>query len=180
MKTEFIEANETTESRQADQIRATGPSGFLSERMRSRAKDLFTKRFMRWMCPERRIGNRYPAPPMIAYLGTMRSSQEYRIGDVSVTGFYMVTEDRWVPGTVVPITLERTDQADERQSLTVNATVVRNGPDGVGFSFVQDAVEARVDGEIGAGSLVNLTKLAQFLAGLPLAAGDAQQSEYAS
>lgn len=180
MKTEFIEASETIGSRQAEQIKATRPSNVLPERMRSRAKDLFTKRFMRWMCPERRIGNRYPAPPLIAYLGTVRSSQEYRIGDVSITGFYMVTEDRWVPGTVVPIILERTDLEGARQSLTVNAIVVRNGSDGVGFALVQDAVEGGVDGEIGAGSLVNLTKLAQFLAGLPLAAADAQHSQSAS
>jgi hypothetical protein len=180
MKTEFIETSETSGSRQADQIKATRPSNLLPERMRSRAKDLFTKRFMCWMCPERRIGNRYPAPPLIAYLGTVRSSQEYRIGDVSVTGFYMVTEDRWVPGTVVPVTLERTDQEDARISLTVNATVVRNGSDGVGFSFVQDAVEGHVNGEIEAGSLVNLTKLAQFLTGLPLAAANPLQSQCAS
>lgn len=174
MKTEFIEDSERSESRQADQIRTIRPTNLVSERMRSRAKDLFTKRFMRWMCPERRIGTRYPAPPMIAFLGTVRSSQEYRIGDVSVTGFYMVTEDRWVPGTVVPITLERTDQEDARPSLTVNATVVRNGSDGVGFSFVLDTVEGNAESEIEAGSLVNLTKLAQFLAGLPLGSPNAQ------
>lgn len=176
MQTELIETSPSTESEQIAPRENVGSPQALPERMRSRAKDwftaknLFAKRLMRWMCPERRIATRYPAPPVIAYLGTVRSFQEYKIGDISVTGFYMITEDRWAPGTIVPITFERTDQEDAPQSLTVDATVVRSGPDGVGFSFFQEAAGSKADGRIEYVSRENLAKVAQFLKGLPLAA----------
>ena len=119
-------------------------------------------------------------PPLTAWLGMVRSSKEYKVGDVSVAGFYMITEERWIPGTSFPVTLERTDEAGMGRSLTVHATVVRIGDDGVGFTFQQNAVEESAEGPTGANTRVDLTKLAQFLKGLPMAAQDSTQFERAS
>jgi hypothetical protein len=110
----------------------------------------------------------------------VRSSKEYKVGDVSVAGFYMITEDRWIPGTSFPVTLERTDDAGMGVSLTVHASVVRCGEDGVGFTFLQDAAEESSDGPTGANNRVDLTKLAQFLKGLPLNVSTSDQLERAS
>ncbi|WP_162601423.1 hypothetical protein [Occallatibacter savannae] len=137
------------------------------------------KRLIRWICPDQRVANRHTMPPLIAWLGMVRSSKEYKIGDVSVAGFYMITEERWVPGTSFPVTLERTDDGGIGRSLTVQASVVRAGDDGVGFTFLQDAAEQEAEGPTGSNSRVDLTKLAQFLKGLPLAA-DSSQFERAS
>src|SRR3569833_4163758 len=107
----------------------------------SRAKEPLIKRLIRWICPDQRVANRHTMPPLTAWLGMVRSSKEYKVGNVSVAGFYMITEDRWIPGTSFPVTLERTDEAGAGRSLTVQASVVRIGGDGVGFTFLQSPVE---------------------------------------
>jgi hypothetical protein len=145
----------------------------------SPAKEPLMKRLIRWICPDQRVANRHTMPPLTAWLGMVRSSKEYKVGDVSVAGFYMITEERWVPGTSFPVTLERTDGAGIGRTLTVQASVVRAGEDGVGFTFLQDAAEESADGLTGMNNRVDLTKLAQFLKGLPLSA-DTGQFERAS
>jgi hypothetical protein len=146
----------------------------------SRAKEPLMKRLIRWICPDQRVANRHTMPPVNVWLGMIRSSKEYKVSDVSVAGFYMITEDRWIPGTSFPVTLERTDEAGMGRSLTVQATVVRCGDDGVGFTFLQDPAEKGADGPTGDNSRVDLTKLAQFLKGLPLDAHTSDQLDRAS
>lgn len=146
----------------------------------SRQKEPFMKRLMRWIVPDQRVANRHTMPPLIAYLGLVRSSKEYKVGDISVAGFYMITEERWILGTGFPVTLERTDDAAIGQTLTVFSTVVRAGADGVGFTFLQPADEDQRDGEAYGTNRVDLTKLAQFLKGLPLSDPNAEALERAS
>lgn len=138
------------------------------------------KRLIRWICPDQRVANRHAMPPLTAWLGMVRTSKEYKVGDVSVAGFYMITEDRWIPGTSFPVTLERTDDAGMGRSLTVHSTVIRCGEDGVGFSFLQNAAEENADRSASPSTLVDLTKLAQFLKGLPLTESTSDQLERAS
>ena len=138
------------------------------------------KRLIRWICPDQRVANRHTMPPLTVWLGMVRGSKEYKVADVSVAGFFMTTAERWIPGTSFPVTLERTDDASAGRTLTVQATVVRVTDDGVAFSFLQNAAEEKADGPSSANNRVDLTKLAQFLKGLPLAADDAEQFEHAS
>ena len=90
----------------------------------------------------------------------------------------MITDERWIPGTGFPVTLERTDEAGLGQTLTVHATVVRTTDDGVGFTFLKSADEEKESDPTG--TRVDLTKVAQFLKGLPLAAAEADSLERAS
>jgi len=161
------------------EVRAINSANPPSEKIMSPspAKEPLVKRLIRWLYPDQRVANRHTMPPLIAWLGMVRGSKEYKVGDVSVAGFYMITEERWVPGTSFPVTLERTDEMG--RSLTVQASVVRAGDDGVGFTFLQNAAEETADGPSGANTRVDLTKLAQFLKGLPLAT-DSSQFERAS
>jgi hypothetical protein len=50
----------------------------------------------------------------------------------------VVTEERWYPGTLVLMTLTRTDCGDEieERSISVQSRAVRWGNDGVGLKFV--------------------------------------------
>lgn len=144
-----------------------------------RAKDPLMKRLMRWIVPDQRVANRHGMPPVVAYLGLVRSSKIYRIGDISIAGFYMVTEERWIPGTGFPVTLERTDDGAQGQTLTVYSTVVRTGADGVGFTFLQPAEEEPHSTEA-RGARIDLTKLAQFLKGLPMSEPGSEPFEQAS
>jgi hypothetical protein len=142
----------------------------LEKHMTSRPKDPLMKRLMRWLVPDQRVANRHLMPPLTAYLGMVRTSKEFKVGDVSVAGFYMLTDERWIPGTGFPVTLERTDAAGQGRTLTLHATVVRTGDDGVGFTFLNPAEEDQNDE--GGGTRVDLTKIAQFLQGLPLSNPD--------
>lgn len=146
----------------------------------SRPKDPLMKRLMRWLVPDQRVATRHTMPPVTAYLGLVRSSKEFKVGDVSVAGFYMLTDERWIHGTGFPVTLERTDEASQGQTLTVYATVVRTGEDGVGFTFLKPAEEEQQNGDTPGSTRVDLTKLAQFLKGLPLAEINTDSLERAS
>ena|SRR5579863_1575300 len=146
----------------------------------ARAKDPLMKRLMRWIVPDQRVANRHGMPPVVAFLGLARSSKEYKIGDISIAGFYMVTEERWIPGTGFPVTLERTDDGAQGETLTVFCTAVRIGPDGMGFTFLQPPEAEKQSGEAHGTTRMDLTKLAQFLKGLPLSEPNPESYERAS
>ncbi len=142
------------------------------------SKPPLMKRFIKWLVPDQRVANRRSMPALIAYLGMVRSSKQYQISDVSVAGFYMITEERWVLGTGFPVTLERTDAAAIGDTVTVYATVVRAGADGGGFTFLKPAdQDAKADAN---GARIDLTTLAQFLKGLPLSDPGSEGFERAS
>jgi Flp pilus assembly protein TadG len=62
------------------------------------------------------------------------------VRDISARGLYLLTEQRWYPGTVVVMSLQREDLAtsDPLRTISITAMVIRSGEDGVGFSFVMD------------------------------------------
>lgn len=96
------------------------------------------KRILRRIFPDERRQERQPAPSLVAYLGTACSSKPYNLGDISLTGFCLLTDERWLPGTEMPITLQSKNlpSGNEHDNFTVQATVVRCGQGGVGFSVV--------------------------------------------
>src|SRR5579859_3380311 len=96
------------------------------------------KRILRKVFPDQRMDDRHLQPPLVGYLGVARASKPYRVSDISLSGFCMLTDERWTAGTEMPVTLQRTSLPDESapESFTVQATVVRCGEDGVGFSIV--------------------------------------------
>lgn len=102
-----------------------------------RHEPLFT-RLLRMLFPDERKQKRISVPPLVGYLGTMRATRPYEVGDISASGFCLVTGERWETGTEMPITLQRTNQdvKAEVECFTVQATVVRSGERGVGFSIV--------------------------------------------
>jgi len=62
----------------------------------------------------------------------------HSIRDISATGVYLQTSDRWLPGSMVPLTLQQVSefQAEPRQSITLPGNAVRCDEDGQGFSFI--------------------------------------------
>jgi hypothetical protein len=88
--------------------------------------------------PEPRSGSRVAIPGLIAYFFTGGTPMPHEVSDISTSGIYIVTIERWYIGTIVRLTLsDRHDPKTER-SLTVNAKVARFGNDGVGFEFLLD------------------------------------------
>lgn len=135
---------------------------------------------MRWLVPNQRVTNRHVMPPLRVYLGQVRTSRDFEVGDVSIGGFYMLTEERWIVGTGFPVTLERLDAAGYGKTLTVFATVVRNGDDGVGFSFHNQLTENEQRSDVYSKTRLDLSKLAEFLKGLPLSEPGPDSLERAS
>lgn len=91
-----------------------------------------------WLSSDRRRAHRHPLPGLVAYYWTGSAPKAYQIADVSSSGFYVLTEERWFPGTMVLMTLQRTDGAGRNldDSIAVQSRVVRWGNDGLGLAFV--------------------------------------------
>jgi hypothetical protein len=92
----------------------------------------------RWWSPDPRKAPREPSDSLAAYYWTGGPTQPHPIRDVSATGLYVVTEERWYPGTLVLMTLQIMNGVEEREerSITVHSRAVRWGNDGVGLQFV--------------------------------------------
>jgi uncharacterized membrane protein (UPF0127 family) len=98
----------------------------------------------RWWSPDPRKAPREPAPGLAAYYWNGASPEAHGIQDISSSGLYVVTEERWYPGTLVLMTLQRTgcgEEAEER-SIAVQSRAVRWGNDGVGLQFVLPDTQA--------------------------------------
>jgi hypothetical protein len=106
-------------------------------------------RLLRWLFPElvigeaerprdRRRADRQSLPGLIAYYFTGGAPEPHKISDISVTGFYLHTDERWMPGTVVRMTLQRVGSKGDDPSdiISVNSKIVRWGADGEGFEFI--------------------------------------------
>jgi hypothetical protein len=113
-------------------------------RLECHATDSLWKRVLSRIFPDQRKQERLPTPPLVGYLGTACASEPYDLKDISLTGFCMLTAERWLPGTEMPITLKPTNllEQDDRVSFTVQATVVRWDADGVGFSILLSEEES--------------------------------------
>ena len=97
----------------------------------------------RWLFPDtsgqdKRSGARKPAPGLVAHFWTGGPPKSQPVRDISATGMYVVTEERWYLGTQIRITLTKTleDGPPAGRSITVMATAARWGNDGVGLEFV--------------------------------------------
>jgi len=113
--------------------------------------------FKQWTSRDNRKAERYQWPPLVAHYWTGGAPAAQRIRDISSSGFYLLTDTRWYPGTVVKITLQSTEETqpnadqcetDERfnGTISVQSRVVRRDADGVGLEFVlSGGMDPRLD-----------------------------------
>ncbi|HET7103133.1 MAG TPA: PilZ domain-containing protein, partial [Terracidiphilus sp.] len=97
----------------------------------------FFSRFFRWLSSDRRKSKRYPLPGLVAYYWTGGAPQAFHIGDVSNSGIFLLTDERWFPGTMILMTLQRVDTSGDEpgDAIGVQTKVIRWDDDGVGLSF---------------------------------------------
>jgi len=79
---------------------------------------------------------REAVPWLGAYFFTGGKPVAYAVRDISATGMYVLTAERWYPGTVIRVTLTDGRHPTPDRSFTANARVMRAGNDGVGLQFV--------------------------------------------
>ncbi len=88
--------------------------------------------------PHRKRAERRPVPDLAAYHWSGAGLRQEGVKDISSTGVYLLTQERWLPGEVVSVTLQRKgppEQISERR-ITLKTMAVRWGEDGVALSFV--------------------------------------------
>ena len=88
--------------------------------------------------PERRATTRLLSPGLVAYDATGGNAQPCEVGDVSPTGIFVRTKERWRLGDLISLTLQRKNATEREQHsrVVVQAGTVRNDADGVGLTFV--------------------------------------------
>ncbi|HUX28438.1 MAG TPA: PilZ domain-containing protein [Terracidiphilus sp.] len=116
-------------------------------------RESWKKRLLRWLLgdfPDRRKAKRLPLPDLVAYYWTGAVPHACHIGNISESGLYLLTKKRPLVGTMVLMTLQRTDTDGELlgDAITVQTKVIRWGVDGIGVSFVPFPAAAANTGEI--------------------------------
>jgi len=92
----------------------------------------------RWWSPDPRKAPRIKEPGLAAYYWNGAAPEAKIVKDISASGMYVVTEERWYPGTLVLMTLQKTETGEiiVERSIAVQTRAVRWGPDGVGLQFL--------------------------------------------
>lgn len=87
---------------------------------------------------DRRRGERRTSPELAAYLWVGTLAKQAGVRDISSSGVYLLTRERWAPGDVVSMTLQRKGplEGNFERRVAIQARAVRWGEDGVAMSFV--------------------------------------------
>ena len=128
------------------------------------------ERFKRWLNPvvpvasDRRRAYRRYVPGMVAHYYSGGAPKPHEVADISMTGFYLLTEDRWMPETMIQMTLQKPCAKGERkQSITVLSRIVRRGSDGVAAQFVMPEDLDSMSHDIQPSQATDKFTLARFL-----------------
>ncbi len=125
---------------------------------------------------EPRENLRESMPGLAAHFFTGGAPAEHGVRDISPTGMYVFTEERWYPGTMIRMTLTDRIELGAERSITLNMMVVRSGNDGVGLSFVFPSSKNRSQRLAGGmGQCADKPQVDQFLQKLKSARGQGAQ-----
>lgn len=101
------------------------------------------KGWLAWEREEPRRALRIPHPEILVYYWDGSAPEGRRIHDISHSGAYICTPERWYPGTIIRLLLQRNPPPVGEDgallptaSICIPARVVRHGSDGIGVEFV--------------------------------------------
>jgi hypothetical protein len=94
--------------------------------------------FSSLLSSDQRKVSRRRTPPLVAYFWDGGNPVAHTVQDISHTGFFLATEERWLLGTLIMMTLQRTSGDTNRPdcSVIVMSKAIRYGEGGVGFAFI--------------------------------------------
>ena len=96
--------------------------------------------FRKLSSSDHRQAERRRTPTLVAYYWDGATPMAHEVQNISASGFYLTTKERWHLGTIVTMTLQRTDKAyaesGTQHHIAVLSKVVRMDEDGVGFAFI--------------------------------------------
>jgi uncharacterized protein len=121
--------------------------------------------FERWWSPDPRRAPRASGSGLAAYYWNGSVPSSHGVRDISSNGLYVVTEERWYPGTLVLMSLQRANGEEEfaERSIAVHSRAVRWGPDGVGLQFVLSDDKDVREGRLGLLDAAGRKELEEFL-----------------
>ena len=116
--------------------------------------------------PDLRNAPRKSLPGLAAYYWTGGAPKGHNVKNISSSGLYVVTEERWYPGTLILMTLQVAGNGKEEgfeHSIAVHSRAVRWGNDGVGLQFIPQDTPAASSGLNPLVNGANRRELEQFL-----------------
>lgn len=127
---------------------------------------------MKWLSKifsarDRRRAARHAAPPLMAFYWDGGIPIPHAVPDISRTGLFVRTADRWHPRTLLRVTLQKksTDPLQSDETITLQCRVVRTGEEGVGLAFMV-AEGFNGDGQQAVGRLATRKELNRFFKSL--------------
>ena len=117
---------------------------------------------------DRRRAPRESVADLTASFWTGGRPAVHAVRDISSSGLFVTTMERWYPGTVIRMTLTKLNAADGdvENSICVCAEAIRWGNDGVGLRFVLENAQKNLRGRYEAVEGADREQLDQFLKGL--------------
>lgn len=111
--------------------------GNVGELMEAEAMPL-KLRFLRWLFRLQCQAKRYATPDLVAYYFTGGAPHSFQVGNMSASGLYLLTSERWAPGTLIQMTLQKKDGSSRspKDSIRVLSELVRFDENGAGFNFI--------------------------------------------
>lgn len=146
---------------ESEQIQVTGPVKTEIQNFRS------TKNWLkRWWTPDPRRAPRQTSPGLSASFWTGASPEKsHAIRDISSTGMFLMTNERWCPGTVIRMLLTNIGNGvqNPESSICVQSRAVRWGNEGVGLQFVVQDNQKLRNGQNRVSDGANRRELDEFL-----------------
>jgi hypothetical protein len=92
------------------------------------------------------------------------------VANISATGLYLKTKERWAPETLIQMTLQRAQpEENTKVAISVLSEVVRWGEDGTGFNFVLKDDDSKHDRDALPGEVLDRRTVERFLKRMELA-----------
>ena len=110
------------------------------------------KRFLQWLTgKDRRRAERRVLPGLVAYYWDGGTPVAHDVREISSTGMFLLTHQRWYLGTLIVMTLQNREIAEDHpyRSITVRVKVAQVGANGVGLAFVRTDAPRSMDGRCG-------------------------------
>ena len=114
--------------------------------------------------PDKRRARRHKSPPVLAFYWDGELPTPHAVPDISRTGMFLKTDDRWTSRSMLRVTLQMQSDDPEKSAelVTVQCQVVRTGEDGVGLEMIL-AENSKPTSSSGVGSLTTRKQFRKFL-----------------
>jgi hypothetical protein len=118
--------------------------------------------------PDPRKASREALPGLVAYFFTGGVPIPHSVRNISTSGLYVITEERWYKGTFVRLTLTDQREPTSERSITLHGKVVRCTHDGVALHFILQEKNERLRGTVSTLDHLpggtSVTQVAEFIA----------------